>query len=228
LCSTKIHAKTQFELSAKIHKLAEETREMLSNASHLIITFGTSWGYELIDEQFIVANCHKQVPTRFKKELTPLNELHNTWVEIIKQLQAHFPQLQLIFTISPVRHIRDGIVENNRSKARLFELINLLEQEKNCFYFPSYEIVNDELRDYRFFNADMVHPSPQAIAYVWDCFKKSWIQEESQQIGKEIHAFKRFEAHKIDGENEETAIQHQLKIEQEKQRLSTLYPFIKL
>ncbi len=167
----------------KINTSQSIAHEYLKKADWLIITLGSAYNYRLISTAENVANCHNN----FEKNLIETTEILKALGNAIEQLQSSNPHLNIAFTVSPVRHIKDGIIENNRSKARLTEAVHeLKDQYKNVFYFPSYELVIDILRDYRFYKDDMVHPNSIAIEYVFEKFTGSFFEETSQQIIKEI------------------------------------------
>ncbi len=154
-----------------------------NNSQTLIITIGTAWVYEFNETKKIVANCHKIPAANFTKRLLSIDEITNAYRPILEQLK-HF---NIIFTISPVRHSKDGLHANNLSKATLHLAINQLTQQfKNCNYFPAYEIVIDELRDYRFFKDDLVHPTDLAINYVWKKFSATYFDEETILLNEAI------------------------------------------
>jgi GSCFA family len=158
----------------------------LKKADWLLITLGSAFVYEM-DNKEVVANCHKVPTDKFIKRLLPVEEVITGLQQMIKKLQAFNPLIKIIFTISPVRHLRDGFVENNRSKATLIQAVHQLsEKNTNFFYFPAYELIIDDLRDYRFFAEDMVHPNYAATNYVWEKFITTCIDEPSQQLMKEI------------------------------------------
>jgi hypothetical protein len=158
----------------------------LKKANWLLITLGSAFVYQLENKE-VVANCHKVPTDKFKKRLLPVEEVFADLQKMIKEAVTFNPQLKIIFTISPVRHLRDGFVENNRSKATLIQAVHqLVEKNSTCFYFPAYELVIDDLRDYRFFAEDMVHPNYAATNYVWEKFIAACIDEPSQQLMKEI------------------------------------------
>jgi hypothetical protein len=151
-----------------------------------LITLGSAFVYELENRE-VVANCHKVPTDKFTKRLLSAAGVVDDLQSMIEKAAAFNPALKVIFTISPVRHLRDGFVENNRSKATLIQAVHqLTEKNKNCFYFPAYELVIDDLRDYRFFAEDMVHPNYAATNYVWEKFMACCIDESSQQLMKEI------------------------------------------
>jgi hypothetical protein len=181
------------ELIAKQNEL----NHFLKNTSHLFITLGTSWGYREKSSQQLVANCHKLPTSFFEKELSSVHVMHASWRETLKELYQFNPSIQVIFTVSPVRHSKEGLIENNRSKARLFELISILENEFPIFYFPSYEIIIDELRDYRFFKDDLIHPSQSAINYIWNQFKAVFFGAETKAIIEQVEKLRKLEQHTI-------------------------------
>ena len=164
----------------------EETHRYLSSGSHLILTFGTAWIYE--HETFgSVANCHKQPQRIFEKRLSNLEELISDLDVTLGNLSRVFPSLKIILTVSPVRHTKDGIPENQLSKSLLRVLCHELEKRfPNVAYFPAYEILMDELRDYRFYKSDLIHPSEEAENYIWEKWKKSFFSEKTQEKVKEI------------------------------------------
>lgn len=146
-----------------------EAHQQLKNAKWLVLTFGSAFAYTHND--IVVANCHKLPAAQFKKVLLTKEQIVAEWQKQITALKAFNPALQIMFTVSPVRYVRDGVIENNRSKGILLDAVHtLVKQNTNCFYFPAYEIVIDELRDYRFFKEDLVHPNHVAINYVWQKF----------------------------------------------------------
>ena len=159
----------------------------LKKSNWLIITLGSSFSYRLTENQQPVANCHRAPGQWFEKHLLSSEETIQSLEECIEKLSFFNPALKIIFTISPVRHIRDGVVENNRSKARLIESIHYLAERYNhVFYFPAYELVIDVLRDYRFFDIDLVHPNYAATEFVFNKFQQSYIEEEAQVFIEEI------------------------------------------
>jgi hypothetical protein len=171
---------------ANINESQTEAYEFLKNADWLLITLGSAFVYELENNQ-VVANCHKVPTDKFNKRLLNVEEVYACLQQMIEAATAFNPGLHIIFTISPVRHLRDGFVENNRSKAALVQAVHqLVDKNKHCSYFPAYELVIDDLRDYRFFAEDMVHPNYAATNYVWEKFIAGCIDEPSQQMMKDI------------------------------------------
>lgn len=155
----------------------------MKNCKWLIVTFGSAHAYRLKENNMLVANCHKVPSSHFTKALLTQGEIVSAWQKQIRELQKTNPGLNILFTVSPVRYVRDGVIENNRSKAILLDSVHtLVEQNSNCYYFPAYEIVIDELRDYRFFKEDLVHPNELAINYVWEKFVNTFCDTETKNF----------------------------------------------
>jgi hypothetical protein len=180
------------ELLETLNKAILETNKQLKEATHIIITFGTSWIYRNLEKDEVVANCHKVPQKQFSKELLSVEVIHKSIQNTIDLIQSLNPSINFIFTISPVRHIKDGFVENQLSKSHLFtafhQTLNFRpEASGSTFnYFPSYEIMMDELRDYRFYNEDMLHPNQIAIDYIWKLFSENCISQESLTTMQEV------------------------------------------
>jgi hypothetical protein len=212
---------------------------MLKQANWLVITLGSSFSYRLTDAALQpehqwgsisgVANCHRAPAHWFQKYLMPAAETISALSECLIQLQQFNPQLKIIFTISPVRHIRDGVVENNRSKARLIEAVHTLVQEfPHCYYFPAYELVIDVLRDYRFYDIDLAHPNYAATRFVMDHFLEQLVHPESRQLSQEILEIVTARKHKP-FQPHTSAHQRFLAVNAEKVRtMMTRHPFLDL
>lgn len=186
----------QDEILNNINTNTSSANEFLKNANWLIITLGSAWVYENESGE-IVANCHKLPSGQFKKRLLSAQEVKTHLSALIDSLIEFNPTLNIMFTISPVRHLRDGFIENNRSKAVLIQSVHELIEEKNqLYYFPAYELVMDDLRDYRFYAEDMVHPNDMAIQYVWEKFQQACIGEHSLQYFPDIHSINVARLHK--------------------------------
>ncbi|WP_445748626.1 GSCFA domain-containing protein [Polaribacter sp.] len=178
----------------------------LQNATHCFITLGTSWVYRNIETNEIVANCHKIPQKKFTKELLSVTEISASLHHIITQIQSINPTITIVFTVSPVRHLKDGFVENTQSKAHLIAGIHSVLNGENACYFPSYEIMMDELRDYRFYTEDMIHPTKIAIDYIWEKLVTTWFSDDSIPVMNEIDSIQKGLLHKPFHENSE---QHQ-------------------
>lgn len=161
----------------------------LSASNVLFITLGSAWVYEHLSNSGIVANCHKQPLRDFKKRLLSSDEIVGQWTKTIHQLNKNYPALNIVFTVSPVRHIKDGMVENARSKSILLEAVHqLTEQNSQVEYFPVYEFFMDELRDYAYYKKDGIHPNEIAIDVVWEKFAHAFFSDETKAW---LHEFQR-------------------------------------
>lgn len=170
----------------KINASITEAHHHLKDCHTLFLTFGSAWVYEYPDAG-IVANCHKLPAKTFAKRLLTVNEIMTYYEELIGDLTHFNPKLNIIFTVSPVRHTRDGLHENNLSKSTLLLAVNtLVEQHPHCTYFPAYELVMDELRDYRFFKEDLVHPTDMAIQYIWEKLGACFFDDDTHTLNKAI------------------------------------------
>ena len=166
----------QHECLNRVNTAIRSAHTHLQHTTVLLITLGTAFSYQLLPEQQPIANCHKAPANRFRKHLLSSDEIIQALKRALMPLLESKPQLQVVFTISPVRHIRDGVIENNRSKARLIEAVHqLVEHHERMVYFPSYELVIDVLRDYRFYDADLVHPNYAATHHVFETFCRHYL-----------------------------------------------------
>lgn len=164
-----------------------EAAQFIRQTDRLIITLGSAYQYYLKQGNTPVANCHRAPGTWFEKHLLSIETITETLGNVLSNLQKIRPELSIILTISPVRHLRDGIVENNRSKARLIEAVHLLtESVPSCSYFPAYELVIDVLRDYRFYDIDMAHPNYAATQFVWEQFSNTYFDADMQQLAGQL------------------------------------------
>ncbi|XRE43642.1 hypothetical protein ACIVBQ_001846 [Tenacibaculum discolor] len=216
------------ELLNSLNLSIQQTFEQLQNTTHLIITLGTAWVYREIISDTLVANCHKVPQKKFLKELLSVDETSESLQAINSLVKSVNKNISVIYTVSPVRHLKDGFMENQQSKAHLFSAIHeVVEPRSAIYYFPSYEIMMDELRDYRFYNEDMIHPNQTAINYIWEKFKEVWIMEDSYQTMQQVDTIQRGLNHKPFNPNSEA---HQLflkKLQQKKETLLQAFPFIK-
>ena len=164
----------------KMNDALSLTAEYLSNISCLIVTFGTAWIYELAETQQVVSNCHKFPSNVFHRRKMSVDEIANLWIPLIARLQMNNPELKIIFTVSPIRHFKDGAHENTLSKSTLMLAIDrIISETQHSDYFPAYELVIDELRDYRFYADDMLHPSKVAIDYIWKRFSQKYFSAQT-------------------------------------------------
>lgn len=164
----------------------QEFHQCISEGKTLIVTFGTSICYHIKETGIPVGNCHKQPSDLFYEKRMEINEIISYWDVIIEKLNETHPGINIIFTVSPVRHLKNGFTGNSRSKAVLqLAIEEICKYNERCFYFPAYEILNDDLRDYRFYATDLVHPSEEGIEYIWEKFCETYLSEEGRRILKE-------------------------------------------
>jgi hypothetical protein len=216
----------KYETLQNINTQITEAHHQLINSEWLAITLGSAFYYCLKDGQ-LVSNCHKMPAAHFLKKMASLSQIIDGFQESIAQLQKINPNIKILFNVSPVRYVRDGLTENTISKSILHLAIHeIIKKNKNCFYFPSYEIVIDELRDYRFYKADMIHPNEMAIAYIYEKFVAALFDEETKKITKEVQQFNAFSNHKILNNSIEAIEQYELKKEQMMLLLFEKYPFL--
>ena len=186
-CHSSIWANSKDELKNNLQGLQTSVAKDLKESKLLILTFGTAFLYQLADSEKAVANCHKQPKNTFTKGLSSPQEIQAVFQSFYTELKKQNPGIQILLTVSPVRHIRDGVHNNNVSKSAL---LLACEEIQNTFvdvhYFPAYEIVLDELRDYRFFEKDRVHPNEEARDYVWQKFSKALLNPASLLVNKDL------------------------------------------
>jgi lysophospholipase L1-like esterase len=200
-----------------------ELNDALHNASHIIITLGSAWVYRHIDRGMVVANCHKQPQHHFKKELLTGQQNIPALLNIISDIRRINAHSEIMFTLSPVRHFKDGAVENTHSKARLHDAIQYVVDQQKAAYFPSYEIVMDEMRDYRFYGKDLLHLNELGVEYVWSRFRESVINKSTITIQNKISKYRSLAAHRP-----KDLEKHQRQLRAMKAALLESYPFIKL
>lgn len=217
--STLVNGKSREELQEKLLKIKTDFRQQIQESKLLVITFGTAWGYELNETQEIVANCHKMPSQLFTKFLSSPYELVQDWVLAIEKIRSINPNLTIVFTVSPVRHIKDGLVENNLSKARLIEAVQQLTLEENTFYFPSYELIIDVLRDYRFFKEDRIHPNEEAIDFVWNNFEETYFSKQTIEVNKQIEKVNQFAQHEATDNDKHTEL-----VRNKQYEISSIHP----
>ncbi len=217
--SGKLFGYSKEELESNVIAERKNFKQLLQNVSHLFVTFGTAKGYIHKTSNQTVANCHKQHPSLFEIQNSNSTEIIQFWKPILEKLMAFNPTIQIVFTVSPVRHLKDGIIENNRSKAQLLLAVESLAKLQNCNYFPSYEIVMDELRDYRFFKNDFAHPNELAVEYVWQHFANTYLTESTVTTCNKIKAIKSALSHKPLYEKSKKLTEYQEKILERKKQL---------
>jgi hypothetical protein len=186
------HPNQEVALS-QLNNQLEALHKNLLEASHIMITLGTAWVYSEKSTKQVVANCHKVQQNQFDKKILSVNDLERSLKSIISSIQTVNPHASIVWTVSPVRHQKDGLVENQRSKSHLFSaLYTVMEQEATMiqYYFPSYELLMDELRDYRFYANDLLHPSDLAVDFIWQRFSNHFIDQTCIKVMKDIYSLK--------------------------------------
>ena len=187
LAHSKLSNTSEEDLISALNSALEKLRFSLLEASHVVFTFGTAWVYKHLEKDTIVANCHKVPQKEFVKQLLSPDDVSDVLLGIETKLRTINPTCSIINTVSPVRHIKDGLIENSRSKAHLIAGVQeIVSPDKFNYYFPSYEIMMDELRDYRYYKEDLIHPNQTAIAIIWNAFTGSWICPETAALQKKI------------------------------------------
>lgn len=171
-----------------INSEIENSSTHLKSAKFLFITFGTAWVYEKHETGNVVSNCHKLPTKEFNRRLLFVEQIVNEYTIFIEQIQKFNPDLNIIFTVSPIRHWKDGAIENQKSKSILNVAIHqLCDEFECCSYFPSYELIMDDLRDYRFYEKDLLHLSESAVEYIWEKFQGTFFSPETIQLNKQVH-----------------------------------------
>ncbi|WP_223033673.1 GSCFA domain-containing protein [Hanstruepera marina] len=224
---SKLSASSKDVLLKGLNNQIELTNKQLKEASHIIITLGTTWAYRHIESDAIVANCHKRMQKEFLKELLAVDVVSESLDIIVSLIRSINTKADIIFTVSPVRHLKDGFVENMQSKAHLITAVHqVVSPRHKLHYFPSYEIMMDELRDYRFYENDMLHPSSLAIDYIWNKFSAAWVSKEATVLMKEIGVIQSGLNHKPFNPNSEAHQDFLKQLEAKKLTVQNLHPHI--
>ncbi len=176
------------EILRGVNDSLSEARQFFTKANRLIVTLGTAHVFVENQSNTVVANCHKMPAAHFHRKTLSVEDIVASLSRVFNKIAAQKPDFQIIITVSPIRHIRGGLIENQRSKAILLLATHALcEQFSNVHYFPAYEIMMDDLRDYRFYEADMIHPTRQAIDYIWQVFSDTYFTNETKKIMDDVH-----------------------------------------
>lgn len=185
------------EVLKKINNRIKKGADFIERTNFLFITFGTAWVYEWKETGKVVSNCHKIPAREFNRRMLNPEEILQAWGEIIEKLHTQLPGLKIIFTVSPVRHWKDGAEGNMVSKSVLLYAIHLLREKfPDTDYFSSYEIIMDDLRDYRFYGEDMLHLNTTAVNYIWQKFDQRFFNDETRNVLKKVDEINRAVAHK--------------------------------
>jgi hypothetical protein len=212
-------------LNAKL----ESTHQKIKEATHVMITYGTSWVYQEKKSGAVVANCHKMPQSHFDKHILSVASIESAIQNTVNSIRKLNPNCAFIFTISPVRHIKDGFVENQRSKSHLITALQNLFSDHlldKANYFPSYEIMMDELRDYRFYGVDLLHPSSVAIDYIWERFKATFLSATTYSTLEDIDSIQKGLLHKPFHPHSESHQKFVAKLEEKIAQVQARFPFI--
>ncbi len=228
------------DLLSQLNAQLKVFKKQLTESSHIILTLGSAWVYHHIDSNSIVANCHKVPQKAFTKQLLSAEIISKSLRHIVEVVSNLNPEATFIFTVSPVRHIKDGFEENALSKAHLLTGIHnaivlstgvshtepVEVQSKGLHYFPSYELMMDELRDYRFYKNDMLHPNETAIAYIWEKFKHVWISSKTEDTQKEVEYIQKGLSHKTFNPKSEEHKTFKKHLQTKMEKLQSQFPFM--
>lgn len=211
------------KMNARIYRGAEQLRR----ADVLLITFGTSWVYRHLQSGCVVANCHRFPERDFERFRLSVPEIVGLYERLLGQLERINPGVRVLFTVSPIRHWKDGAHGNQLSKSVLLLAIDeLVKRRKRVYYFPSYEIVLDELRDYRFYAEDMLHVSGQAVDYIWSRFRDTFLSADALQVMRQVEKINKGLNHRPSDPESETYIAFRRKLEGELEQLGNKYPLL--
>lgn len=195
-------------------------RQALENATVITITFGTAWVYEYAGK--VVGNCHKIPANQFVRRRMTVEEIVATWQPLVEAM----PDKKWLFTVSPIRHVKDGLHENHINKGILLQAVEQLTKQTGCSYFPAYEIMLDELRDYRYYAEDMVHPSSMAVEYIWQRLVETYMTADTQAEMKTLRQLWRDEHHRFIHPDSMEAKRFLERLGQKKHELQEDYPWI--
>lgn len=211
----------------KINQRIEIAVNFLKNADFLVITFGTAWVFEDKKKGTIVSNCHKLPSEFFQRRRLTVIEIVDGYIELFSKLLELNPALKIVFTVSPIRHWKDGAHENSLSKGILLLAVDQLQRQfQNVFYFPAFEIQMDDLRDYRFYAADMLHPTDMAVDYIWEQFSNAFMSDETLQIKKQLEKLNTDLSHRPLHSESEEFVQFRANIEKRRMSIVSQYPFL--
>lgn len=223
--SSTVYAMNSSGLEDLLRAQLQLLRDSLSTAKLLVITLGSAHGYRLKESGEVVANCHQQPASFFEKELTKSENMAAMWDLALNELKKVNPGIQTVFTVSPVRYVRDGLMENSLSKSELFRLVSILKGDP-VYYFPAYELVNDVLRDYRYFEADGVHPSGPAAEFVWDFLRRELFSDHTNELIEEVMKLRKMEEHRLLYPESKKAEAYRNLVKQKRESFLSQYPVV--
>lgn len=199
----------------QLNRSSEEAFSQLKNCRFLVLTLGSSFYYRLNSNQQVVANCHKLPSNLFNKNLASLEEIYKRLHQVIDRMLIFNPSLQILLSVSPVRYLKDGYIENQRSKSRLILACEqLCNQFESCTYIPAYEIFMDDLRDYRYVKDDLVHPNQMAIDYIFNYFEQAYFNKETRTLVAKIKKWNQLSSHRVLHAESEAYAKYYLQLEQ--------------
>jgi len=211
----------------KINQAVSTANLAIQNTDIVLLTFGTGWGFRMKKTGKMVANCHKFPPLEFERILLKPDKIIETWKSLLEDWIAIKPEIKFLISISPVRYLRDSMHGNNLGKACLqIAVDDLVNRFDNVSYFPAFELIMDDLRDYRFFDHDYAHPSSEAIEYVWQRFEKAYLSKKLQKIIKSIDKIKKQSAHISLHEDQNMQKERKTKIKKSLEKLIEEYPVL--
>ena len=213
----------------RINQRIDTARQNLSRADYLLLTWGTAWVYVLRETASVVSNCHKLPAGKFSRHLLSVNQVVDTYTKLFAGLRSGHPDLKIILTVSPVRHWKDGPVMNTVSKSTLVLAAHrLTELFSYCEYFPAFEIAMDDLRDYRYYGDDLVHPNQQMIRYIWEKFSAAYFDEPTTRLMRDIEKLTAARNHRPFDPSSETYRQFCEKQVQKAEKLLEKHPVLDL
>jgi hypothetical protein len=206
----------------------QTAQNFFKKTNRILLTFGTSNVFVWKETGEVVANCHKLPPQYFETKRLSVEEMVDCFKPVFEKIMEQNSDCQIILTVSPIRHVRDGLVENNRSKAVLLLVCEQLSQIFNqVHYFPAYELVMDDLRDYRFYDRDMIHPNSTAIEYIWQYFADTYFDKKTKSIIQEVEKINAMQAHRpLHGANTEGYQKFREQLAERILALQKQYPFL--
>ncbi len=203
------------QLADQLNARSKEAYAHLKKSSFLVLTLGSSYFFRLKSNQQIVSNCHKISASQFTKTIASLDEINTCLSQTVRQLLNFNPSLQILLSVSPVRYLKEGFIENQRSKSRLLLACEqLCDQFNACSYIPVYEIFMDDLRDYRYVKDDLVHPNSSAIDYIFNYFENAYFNKSTKELTIKIKKWNQLSNHRVMHANSETISEYQIKLEQ--------------
>jgi hypothetical protein len=223
---------SQEKLLEKLNSRIKKTRQQINGSTYILITLGTAWVYRRNETKEAVANCHKVPQREFSKELLSVEVIQKSLENTISLVRSINEKTQFIFTVSPVRHLKDGFIENQRSKAHLIAAVQNSISSPSFGggwgedYFPSYELLLDELRDYRFYETDMIHPNQLAIDYIWEKFSEVWISPKEYPTMEKVDAVQKGLRHRPFNEESEEHRKFLNSLQEKIKYLQDAYPFM--